>query len=138
MHEFAHENLAPDHVFLALLLEGQRPRGIGHFVLTQPGAGMDSSRRELNRFLDSEESRLSIAGLFKGFLTFLPDKTIDLIDEAGSRYCIEKAGLPEPAKVFDRTLTRVLKAKNKAIQDKNFEEAEIYKDKEDDLRIPWH
>ena len=79
MHEFAHENLVPDHVFLALLLEGERPPGgIGHFVLTQPGAGMDSSRRELNRFLDSEESRLSIAGLLKGFLTFLPDKTIDL------------------------------------------------------------
>ena len=80
------------------------------------------------------------ASLGKQFIgdRFLPDKAIDLIDEAGARYCVEKSGLPESAKVFDRELTRVLKAKNKAIRDKNFEEVEIYKDKEDDLRIRRH
>ncbi|MAC62646.1 MAG: ATP-dependent Clp protease ATP-binding subunit ClpC [Flavobacteriaceae bacterium] len=82
----------------------------------------------------------SAANFGKQFIgdRFLPDKAIDLIDEAGSRYRIQQAGLSEPAKVFDRELTTVLQLKNRAIQNKNFEEAQEYKNKENDLRIRRH
>jgi len=54
---------------------------------------------------------------------FLPDKAIDLIDEASARVRLSSCGLPQAAKNLDKELREILKTKDIAIRDQNFEEA---------------
>ncbi|KAM0903145.1 hypothetical protein ACQ4PT_018924 [Festuca glaucescens] len=54
---------------------------------------------------------------------FLPDKAIDLIDEAGSLVRLRHAKLPEEAKDLDKKLKEILKQKNDAIRCQQYEMA---------------
>ena len=65
---------------------------------------------------------------------FLPDKAIDLIDEAGSRVRLENAALPEEAKELDKELKALLKEKDTAIRGQDFEAAGALRDKEVELK----
>jgi ATP-dependent Clp protease ATP-binding subunit ClpC len=65
---------------------------------------------------------------------YLPDKAIDLIDEAGSRVRLKSAQLPEEAREFDKSLREVLKDKETAVREQNFKKAKQLRDKEMDLR----
>ncbi|WP_036902654.1 ATP-dependent Clp protease ATP-binding subunit [Prochlorococcus sp. MIT 0601] len=65
---------------------------------------------------------------------FLPDKAIDLIDEAGSRVRLLNSKLPPEAKEVDRELRVVQKEKEEAVRDQNFTEAGELREKEVELR----
>ncbi|ONM39567.1 hypothetical protein ZEAMMB73_Zm00001d043982 [Zea mays] len=52
---------------------------------------------------------------------FLPDKAIDLIDEAGSRVRLRHAQLPDEAKELDKELRQISKQKNEAVRGQDFE-----------------
>jgi ATP-dependent Clp protease ATP-binding subunit ClpC len=52
---------------------------------------------------------------------FLPDKAIDLIDEAGSRVRLLHSQLPPAAKELDKELREVLKQKDEAVRGQDFE-----------------
>lgn len=52
---------------------------------------------------------------------FLPDKAIDLIDEAGSRVRLQHAQLPDEAKELDKELRQITKDKNEAVRGQDFE-----------------
>ncbi|TVU16232.1 hypothetical protein EJB05_39784, partial [Eragrostis curvula] len=52
---------------------------------------------------------------------FLPDKAIDLIDEAGSRVRLRHAQLPDEAKELDKELRQITKQKNEAVRGQDFE-----------------
>merc|ERR1711937_1109475 len=54
---------------------------------------------------------------------FLPDKAIDLIDEAGSRVRLKHAQLPEEARAVDKELRALLKQKEVAVRSQDFEKA---------------
>merc|ERR1711920_636427 len=54
---------------------------------------------------------------------FLPDKAIDLIDEAGSRVRLMNSQLPPAAKELDGELREILKLKDEAIRNQDFEGA---------------
>ena len=54
---------------------------------------------------------------------FLPDKAIDLIDEAGSRVRLINSKLPPEAKQIDRELRQVQKQKEESVRDQNFDQA---------------
>jgi AAA lid domain len=47
---------------------------------------------------------------------FLPDKAIDLIDEAGSRVRLRHAQLPEEARDLDKELRALLKEKEASVR----------------------
>lgn len=47
---------------------------------------------------------------------FLPDKAIDLIDEAGSRVRLRHAAMPEEARDLDKELRALLKEKDAAVR----------------------
>ncbi|KAJ0495663.1 putative clpA/ClpB, AAA lid domain-containing protein [Helianthus annuus] len=51
---------------------------------------------------------------------FLPDKAIDLIDEAGSRVRLRHAQLPEEARELEKELRQITKEKNEAICGQDF------------------
>src|SRR3546814_121248 len=61
---------------------------------------------------------------------FLPDKAIDLIDEAGSRLRIKRMETPADFKEIENELAGVVDAKKKAVESQNFAEAGRLRDKE--------
>jgi ATP-dependent Clp protease ATP-binding subunit ClpC len=66
---------------------------------------------------------------------FLPDKAIDLIDEAGSRVRLQHAQLPEEARELDKQLRALTKEKNESVRDQDFEKAGAIRDKEQELKM---
>ncbi|CAM8977761.1 unnamed protein product [Rhodiola kirilowii] len=65
---------------------------------------------------------------------FLPDKAIDLIDEAGSRVRLRHAQLPEEAKELEKELRQITKDKSEAVRGQDFEKAGELRDREMDLK----
>ncbi len=65
---------------------------------------------------------------------FLPDKAIDLIDEAGSRVRLLNSKLPPAAKEVDKELRSVQKEKEDAVRDQDFTKAGELREKEVELR----
>ncbi|KAL6495008.1 ATP-dependent Clp protease ATP-binding subunit ClpA cd4b, chloroplastic [Orobanche gracilis] len=84
----------------------------------------------------TDEAIVAAAQLSHQYISdrFLPDKAIDLIDEAGSRVRLRHAQLPEEAKVLERELRQITKDKNEAVRGENFEKAGELRDKEKDLK----
>ena len=64
---------------------------------------------------------------------FLPDKAIDLIDEAGSRVRLINSKLPPEAKQIDKELREVQKQKEQSVRDQNFDQAGQLREKEIEL-----
>ncbi|CAB4793544.1 MAG: AAA domain-containing protein [Actinobacteria bacterium] len=63
----------------------------------------------------------------------LPDKAIDLIDEAGSRLRIKRMGTPPDLKELESKLSEVQEGKKKAVEEQRFEEAGRLRDQEKTL-----
>ncbi len=64
---------------------------------------------------------------------FLPDKAIDLIDEAGSRMRIRRMTAPPDLREFDERIAGVRRDKESAIDAQDFEKAASLRDKEKTL-----
>jgi ATP-dependent Clp protease ATP-binding subunit ClpC len=64
---------------------------------------------------------------------FLPDKAIDLIDEAGSRVRLINSKLPPEAKQIDKELRQIQKQKEESVRDQNFDKAGQLREKEMEL-----
>src|SRR6187402_1448716 len=74
----------------------------------------------------------------------LPDKAIDLIDEAGSRVRLRHSSQPTPLKEAQKEVDRVTKQKEAAINDQDYDTASSLRDEEakakaslDELRAEW-
>nr|YP_010337235.1 Clp protease ATP binding subunit [Pseudoerythrocladia kornmannii]UNJ16820.1 Clp protease ATP binding subunit [Pseudoerythrocladia kornmannii] len=65
---------------------------------------------------------------------FLPDKAIDLVDEAGSRVRLLNSQLPPAARELDKELRKVLKLKDEAIRAQKYEKAEQYRVREMEIK----
>ncbi|MCP2031594.1 ATP-dependent Clp protease ATP-binding subunit ClpC [Okibacterium sp. HSC-33S16] len=64
---------------------------------------------------------------------FLPDKAIDLIDEAGARLRLSILSSPPELREFDEKISVVRGAKETAIEDQDFEKAASLRDEEKNL-----
>ncbi|MEO5874246.1 MAG: AAA family ATPase, partial [Streptosporangiaceae bacterium] len=64
---------------------------------------------------------------------FLPDKAIDLIDEAGSRMRIRRMTAPPDLREYDEKIADVRREKESAIDAQDFEKAAALRDKEKQL-----
>jgi len=94
-------------------------------------------RYELHHKLKYADEALIAAAKFSSqYISdrFLPDKAIDLIDEAGSRVRLQHAALPEEAKELDKELKALMKEKDTAIRSQDFEAAGGLRDREVELR----
>jgi len=65
---------------------------------------------------------------------FLPDKAIDLIDEAGSRVRLMNSQLPAAAKELDQELREILKTKDEAVRGQDFEKAGQLREREMEVK----
>jgi ATP-dependent Clp protease ATP-binding subunit ClpC len=66
---------------------------------------------------------------------FLPDKAIDIMDEAGSRARISASMLPPELKETEAQIEVIKSEKENAIKDQDFEKAASLRDKEKEARI---
>jgi ATP-dependent Clp protease ATP-binding subunit ClpC len=65
---------------------------------------------------------------------FLPDKAIDLIDEASSKVRLSRATLPPEGKELEKQVKTVVREKENAIRSQDFEKATELRDQESKLR----
>jgi ATP-dependent Clp protease ATP-binding subunit ClpC len=65
---------------------------------------------------------------------YLPDKAIDLVDEAGSRVRLINSQLPPAAKELDKELRQVLKEKDDAVRSQDFDRAGELRDREMEIK----
>ncbi|MQL96048.1 hypothetical protein Taro_028719 [Colocasia esculenta] len=84
----------------------------------------------------TDEALVAAAQLSHQYISdrFLPDKAIDLIDEAGSRVRLRHAQLPEEARELDKELRQITKEKNEAARGQDFEKAGELRDREMELK----
>jgi ATP-dependent Clp protease ATP-binding subunit ClpC len=89
-----------------------------------------------HRLKISDEAIIAAATLGDRYISdrFLPDKAIDLIDEAGSRVRLMNSKLPPAAKEVDKQLREIQKQKDDAVREQDFGKAGELRDKEVELR----
>ena len=61
---------------------------------------------------------------------FLPDKAIDLVDEAGARAKLREAGYSEEFGEINRSIRVAVEQMETAVSEKNFEKAQFYREQE--------
>ncbi|KAM0027947.1 putative P-loop containing nucleoside triphosphate hydrolase, clpA/ClpB, AAA lid [Helianthus debilis subsp. tardiflorus] len=77
------------------------------------------------RYID--EALVATAELSYQYISdrFLPDKAIDLVDEAGSRVRLRHAQLPEEARELEKELRQITKKKNEAARGQDFKKVHV-------------
>src|SRR5690606_37130105 len=84
----------------------------------------------------SDESIVQAVKLSDRYISdrFLPDKAIDLIDEAGSKVRLRSYTAPPNLKELEQRLEEIRKEKDAAVQSQEFEKAASLRDKEQKIR----
>ena len=98
--------------------------------------GLRERYEQHHRLKITDEALVAAATLGDRYISdrFLPDKAIDLIDEAGSRVRLLNSKLPPAAKEVDKELRSVQKDKEDAVRDQDFTKAGELREKEVELR----
>jgi ATP-dependent Clp protease ATP-binding subunit ClpC len=88
-----------------------------------------------HRVTITDQALVAAANLADRYISdrFLPDKAIDLIDEAGSRLRIKRMATPPDLREIETKLADVQEAKKTAVEDQQFEEAGRLRDEEKKL-----
>ena len=100
------------------ILKGLRDRYEAHHRVTITDQALVASANLADRYISDRH---------------LPDKAIDLIDEAGSRLRIKRMETPTDYKDFENQLSLVVAQKKGAVEQQDFEEAGRLRDKEKEL-----
>jgi ATP-dependent Clp protease ATP-binding subunit ClpC len=100
------------------ILKGLRDRYETHHRVTITDAALVAAATLADRYINDR---------------FLPDKAIDLIDEAGSRLRIRRMTAPPDLREFDTRISEARREKESAIDAQDFEKAASLRDKEKQL-----
>ncbi|EDZ96877.1 ATPase AAA-2 domain protein [Limnospira maxima CS-328] len=94
--------------------------------------GLRSAYEQHHRLTISDEAVLAAAKLSHRYISdrFLPDKAIDLIDEAGSRVRVMHSKLPPEVRDLKVELSDIVKQKDVAVQVQDFDKAGELRDRE--------
>ncbi|MGB1622780.1 MAG: ATP-dependent Clp protease ATP-binding subunit [Synechococcus sp.] len=98
--------------------------------------GLRERYEQHHRLKITDDALIAAATLGDRYISdrFLPDKAIDLIDEAGSRVRLLNSKLPPAAKDVDKELRAVQKEKEDAVREQDFTKAGELREKEVELR----
>jgi ATP-dependent Clp protease ATP-binding subunit ClpC len=85
-----------------------------------------------HRVTITDQALVAAANLSDRYISdrHLPDKAIDLIDEAGSRLRIKRMQTPPDLRDLERRVDEIQEAKKRAVEDQQFEEAGRLRDQE--------
>jgi ATP-dependent Clp protease ATP-binding subunit ClpC len=97
------------------ILKGLRDRYEAHHRVSITDAALVSAANLADRYINDR---------------FLPDKAIDLIDEAGARLRIRRMTAPPDLREFDERIAQVRREKESAIDSQDFEKAASLRDDE--------
>jgi len=88
-----------------------------------------------HRVTITDQALVAAANLADRYISdrHLPDKAIDLIDEAGSRLRIKRMATPPDLREIETKLNEVQEAKKRAVEEQQFEEAGRLRDQEKSL-----
>jgi len=88
-----------------------------------------------HRVTITDQALVAAANLADRYITdrHLPDKAIDLIDEAGSRLRIKRMHTPEDLRELESSLNEIVLRKKAAVESQDFEEAGRLRDQEKEL-----
>jgi ATP-dependent Clp protease ATP-binding subunit ClpC len=88
-----------------------------------------------HRVTITDQALVAAANLADRYISdrHLPDKAIDLIDEAGSRLRIKRMETPPDYKELENQIAQVVQQKKEAVESQQFEEAGRLRDKEKEL-----
>jgi ATP-dependent Clp protease ATP-binding subunit ClpC len=97
--------------------------------------GLRDRYEQHHRVTITDQAVVAAANLADRYISdrHLPDKAIDLIDEAGSRLRIHRMATPPDLKEIENELAQVQSQKKEAVEAQNFEEAGRLRDKEKEL-----
>ena len=101
-----------------LILKGLRDKYEAHHRINITDEALDSAAKMSARYIQDR---------------FLPDKAIDLIDEASSKVRLRSYTSPPDLKDLESKLEAVKKEKNAAVQSQEFESAANYRDQQSKL-----
>ena len=98
--------------------------------------GLKPKYEEHHKLKISDEALVAATELSSKYITdrFLPDKAIDIIDEAASKLRIQTSALPPEGKELEKQLKEIIKQKEEAIRNQEFEEANNLRDDEANLK----
>jgi ATP-dependent Clp protease ATP-binding subunit ClpC len=98
--------------------------------------GIRSKYEDHHKVIYTDEALEAAAKLSDRYITarYLPDKAIDVLDEAGSRARIESLNRPPEIEDMAKEIEDVCSLKEEAISKQHFEEAAKYRDREKQLR----
>jgi ATP-dependent Clp protease ATP-binding subunit ClpC len=98
--------------------------------------GIRSKYEDHHKCTFTDEALVASAKLSERYITarFLPDKAIDILDEAGARARIETLKLPPEIEEMNGTIEEVCSKKEEAISGQKFEDAAKFRDEEKQLR----
>ena len=97
------------------ILHGLRDRYEQHHKVKMSDAALEAAARLSDRYIPDR---------------FLPDKAIDLIDEAGSRVHLANSQQPAAVKELNKELRQVTKEKEEAVKAQDFDKAGNLRDRE--------
>jgi ATP-dependent Clp protease ATP-binding subunit ClpC len=97
--------------------------------------GLRESYEEHHKVEFTEQALVNAANLADRYIAdrFLPDKAIDLLDEAGSRMRLRRSNLPDEVKEIDDQIGKVRTDKREAINAQQYERAAQLRDREREL-----
>ena len=97
--------------------------------------GLRERYEQHHRVTITDQALVAAANLADRYISdrFLPDKAIDLIDEAGSRLRIRRMQTPPDYREIENELADVVTAKKDAVESQDFEEAGRLRDREKEL-----
>jgi len=97
--------------------------------------GLRERYEQHHRVTITDQALVAAANLADRYISdrFLPDKAIDLIDEAGSRLRIRRMQTPPDYQEIENELSDVVNSKQGAVESQDFEEAGRLRDREKEL-----
>ena len=98
--------------------------------------GIKPKYEEHHRLIISDEAIVASVKLSSKYITdrFLPDKAIDVLDEASSKVRLKVSTLSPEGKELDKELRVIIKEKEDAIRNQEFEKASQLRDDEADMK----
>ncbi len=98
--------------------------------------GLKPKYEDHHKLFISDEAIVAATELSSKFITerFLPDKAIDLIDEAASKVRLNVSSLPPEGKELEKELKATIKEKEDAIRNQEFEKASDLRDLEAQIK----
>lgn len=98
--------------------------------------GIKPKYEEHHRLIISDDAIVSSVKLSSKYITdrFLPDKAIDVLDEACSKVRLKVSSLSPEGKELDKELRSIIKEKEEAIRNQEFERASQLRDDEANMK----